>query len=243
MMRIFGRQDRGRGSGGGSESPAILPQNLTETGFAVLDLEMTGLDPGRESIVSLGAVHMTGGRIECGDSFYSLVKPRTGLSPESVCVHEITPTEAAGGADAEAALDAFLGFCGDRILVGYCLDLDLAFLSAELTRLRRPRLANRTVDVAALYLAIRAGHGSALLEGLPLGRVDLYSIARALGVEVHGAHNALADAFIAAQVFQRFLSLLGSPDDRSGVGLERVLEAGNPASFKRGLRHAAPFTL
>jgi DNA polymerase-3 subunit epsilon len=233
MKRIFG--------GGGRETGAA--DSLAEAGFAVLDLEMTGLDPGRDSIVSLGAVRMTGSRIECGESFYSLVKPRTGLRPESVCIHEITPAEAAGGADAEAALDSFLAFCGGRILVGWCLDLDLAFLDAELTRLGRPRLASRTVDVAALYLDIRAGRASALLEHLPLGRAELSAVARALGVEVVMTHNALADAFVAAQVFQRFLSLLAGPDSRPGAGLERVLAAGAPAAFKRGVRTPAPFTL
>ena len=48
------------------------------SGIVVVDTELTGLDEKKDSIVSIGAVRMTGGRIELGDMFYRLVSPRDG---------------------------------------------------------------------------------------------------------------------------------------------------------------------
>jgi len=48
----------------------------------------------------------------------------------------------------------------------------------------------------------------AALGDIPLKDADLYAVARALGVEVHGAHDALGDACLCAQVFQRLVPLL-----------------------------------
>ena len=60
---------------------------ITEARYVVVDTELTGLDENRDSIVSIGAVRMTGGRIELGDSFYRLASPRTELSAASVVIH------------------------------------------------------------------------------------------------------------------------------------------------------------
>lgn len=48
----------------------------------------------------------------------------------------------------------------------------------------------------------------AALGDIPLKDADLYAVARALGVDVHGAHDALGDACLCAQVFQRLVPLL-----------------------------------
>jgi DNA polymerase III epsilon subunit-like protein len=54
---------------------------------------------------------------------------------------------------------------------------------------------------------------------------ELYKIATCFGIPVQGAHDALFDAFITAQLFQRFLPVL------SDVGVNcigELLEIGNP---------------
>jgi DNA polymerase-3 subunit epsilon len=48
----------------------------------------------------------------------------------------------------------------------------------------------------------------ASLADIPLKDADLYVVARALGVDVHGAHDALDDACLCAQAFQRLVPLL-----------------------------------
>jgi len=202
--------------------------------FVVFDLEMSGLDPSRDDILSFGALRMHGGRIDLGDTFKSLVKP-TGNRPsgESVRIHQLTPAELAGKPPIEEALPAFFEYCGEAVLTGWHVELDLAFLRSWAKRLGIPAPKNRSLDVLGLYMAIRGGRGSQLLEELPLKDATLYSVARALGVSPKGAHDALGDAFLTAQVLQRFLSILRVSRQGEDPTLETVLRLASPSANSR----------
>jgi len=82
-------------------------------------------------------------------------------------------------------------------------------------------------------MAIRGGRGSQLLEELPLKDATLYSVARALGVSPKGAHDALGDAFLTAQVLQRFLSILRVSHQGEDPTLETVLRLASPSGNSR----------
>jgi DNA polymerase-3 subunit epsilon len=58
-----------------------------------MDTELTGLNERRDSIISIGAVRMTGAKIELGNSFHQLIKPESKFKPDSVVVHGITPSD------------------------------------------------------------------------------------------------------------------------------------------------------
>jgi DNA polymerase III epsilon subunit-like protein len=59
----------------------------------------------------------------------------------------------------------------------------------------------------------------------------LYDIVKEFGIPVNGAHNALMDAFITAQLFQRFIPLLARTEVRE---IGELLRIGSP--FKGGDR-------
>jgi len=199
--------------------------------FVVFDLETGGLDASRDSILSIGAVRMHGCRIDLGGVFGSLVKPSGGApSRESVRVHQLTPSELANQPAIEEALPAFLEYCGGAVLTGWHVEFDLAFLRAWAKRLKLPAPANKSLDVLGLYLAIRGGKASQLLEELPLKDATLYSVARALGVSPKGAHDALGDACLTAQVLQRFLSILRMSREGEDPSLATVLRLASPRS-------------
>src|SRR5512141_25937 len=86
--------------------------------YVVVDTELTGLDETKDSIVSIGAVRMTGGSIHVGETFYRLVSPRTELSAGSVVIHEITPSDVMMKPGIDTVLAEFLQVCGDAVLVG-----------------------------------------------------------------------------------------------------------------------------
>src|SRR5512139_2725056 len=86
---------------------------LARVPFAVVDTELTGLDEKRDSVVSVGAVKMSGSRIELGRSFYQLVSPRAGFTHASVVVHGITPDDVAQQPPIDAVGAELLSFCGD----------------------------------------------------------------------------------------------------------------------------------
>lgn len=210
-----------------------------QTRFVVFDLEMSGLDPARGDILSVGALRMTGGRMDLSGLYSSLVRPAgQRLEAQNVRVHQLTPGQLAAHPPIQEVLPAFLEFIGDAVLTGWHVELDMAFLRSWARRLGLGAVRNKSLDVLGLYLAIRGGRASQILEELPLKDVDLYNVARALGVAPRGAHDALGDAYVTAQVFQRFLSMLRASRQGEDPTLATLLKVSAPSSRARAAPQA-----
>ena len=188
-------------------SRAADDPNLIENApYVVLDTELTGLNPKKDSVVSIGAVKMTGSKIELGQTFYRLVKPGTEFTPSSVIVHEITPSDVRRKPGIDTALVELEDFLGDSIIVGHFVSIDMGFLNKDAKRCGIKKIDNPVVDTCSIFDFLRKegnGFRSQFDDGIV--NKDLFSIARKYNIEVGGAHNALVDAYITAQVFQRFL--------------------------------------
>lgn len=156
-----------------------------------LDFETTGLDLGRDRVVSFGAVPVQRGAVVLGDAVHRLVDPgdRT-PSRASVTVHGIRPVELAGQMPAEAAASELARLLDRRFLLAWFADVETAFLRRMFGR--RSRWDGRTVDVRDLYRA-EAGEGA--------DRASLSTAAAACGVPVADPHHALDDALVTAQLF------------------------------------------
>jgi DNA polymerase-3 subunit epsilon len=178
---------------------------LEKAEYVVVDTELTGLNGKKDSIVSIGALRITGGRIDLSDSFYSLVNPETHLTAESVIIHEITPAEVFEKPDIRTELAEFLRFCGDDIIVGW-----------EAKRVLGHTIQNPVLDIFPIFEWVRSNRTARVGEEIIVPfHYKLYDIAKYYGIEVNGAHNALIDAFITAQIFQRFIH---TNEPVSGVG-------------------------
>lgn len=196
---------------------------VEEARYVVFDTELTGLKPKKDSIVSIGAVTMSGSRIEAGNIYYRLVAPRTELTGRSVVVHGLTPSEVSEWPAIDTLLPEFLDFCRDSVLVGHVVSIDLAFLNIEMKRLLGAPLANPAVDTFGIYQWLRKkeNNSCAYYGGEP-DQATLYALAKQYDIAVDSAHNALSDAFITAQLFQRFLTMLPRMGVRTVGDLIRV---------------------
>jgi DNA polymerase-3 subunit epsilon len=181
---------------------------INDVRYVAVDTELTGLDENKDSIVSIGAVRMTGGRIDLGETFYRLVSPRTELTAASVVIHEIMPSEVVASPGIEPVLAEFLEFCGTDVLVGHFISIDLAFLNREMKRLRGHEIPNAVIDTFSIYEWLQKRRKSRDCFATPLTGFRLYDIVKCFGIPVNGAHNAIMDAYTTAQLFQRFLPLL-----------------------------------
>jgi DNA polymerase-3 subunit epsilon len=209
----------------GSAERAILEAlPVTEARFTALDTELTGLDKKKDTIISIGAIKMSGGRIDIGKSFYQLVNPGMEMGKDAIVVHEITPAEVKERPTIDSVMISFLEFCSDSILLGHFISIDLAFINREAVRMTGAPLKNHAVDTMMLFDWLKwnnHGHDTAL----DTESYQLHEIAKALGIAPQGAHNAMMDAFMTAQVFQRLIPRL----ERHGVRtMGRLLEVGNP---------------
>ena len=175
--------------------------------MVVIDTETTGLDTRSAELVSIAAVRVRGDRILTSDSLDLRLARPASLTGDSIRIHGLRGVDLANGESVEAALARLLDFVGNRPLVGWHLDFDLAILNREL----RPRfgfeLPNATVDVAQLWRRrLRRHHPE--IDGQP----RFERVAERLGVPLMGRHTALGDAVTTALIFLR---------------LERGLESGD----------------
>lgn len=218
--------------------PGIGALPAAEARYVVIDTELTGLDERRDSILSLGGVRVAGGRIVVGDTFYREVRPACELSAASILVHGITPDRVRDLPPIGAVLAEFLRFCGRDILVGHFIGIDLAFLRKEIARAPGSALANPVLDTWPLYELCRARAGGSDGPQLPrLADPRLFELARALAIEVHDGHNALGDAYVTAQVFQRLLRHAGRWGLTTAGDLVR---AGDPERLARDRESGIP---
>lgn len=197
-----------------------------EAKYVVFDTELTGLKTKKDSIVSIGAVKMDGSRVSLGDFFYRIIEPKTELTGKSVLIHGITPTEASESPEIDVLLPEFMDFCRDSIMVGHVVSIDLGFLNKEMKRIYGTSLQNPAVDTYMIYRWIRKiEEKTCAYHGGTSENADLFTLAKKYEIPFEGAHNALNDAFVTAQLFQRFLSML------PGFGVNTVgelLKIGGP---------------
>jgi len=219
-MGLFGRVARFFG-----DRRSQAAQRVEETRFTVLDTELTGLDDSRDDIVSIGAVRMLGGRLSVGGSFYELVNPSAVLDGRSVVIHRITPTQIEEKPPIDAVLPSFLAYLADTVVVGHCVTIDLNFLNREARRVVGAPLANPALDTMSLYGWLRHRQPEHPAFQLPLSGLSLFRLAEAFDIHVEKAHTALGDAYVTAQLLQRFLPLLAA----QGVAqLSDLLRIGDP---------------
>jgi len=215
--------------------PQALPMDaglpIGEIRFVVLDTELTGLDRKKDAIVSIGAVKMKGGRIEMGQTFYQLVNPNKEMKAASVVVHEITPSEVLEKPDIGPVLAEFLTFCNHDVLVGHFINMDLAFINRELKETLGRTLENPVLDTMSLAHWLKWNDPDQGPDGFSAKNFELYELAKELGIPVQGAHNALMDAFMTAQVLQRLLPRL----ERGGLKTQgELLKVGDPKRKLQG---------
>lgn len=183
--------------------------DIEHASFTVIDTELTGLDMKKDSIISIGALKMTGGRIHLNGSFYRLVRPRTHLSPESIVIHQITPEEVILQPGIEHVISEFLEYCSGDVIVGYCTSIDMGFIEKETKRIFGSGMDNPVVDIRCLFEW--AGSKDSFTETVGAALPEnyrLYDIARCFNIPFNGSHNAIKDAFVTAQIFQRLIPIL-----------------------------------
>jgi len=185
----------------------MLYRNIDDCRYVVIDTELTGLNCKKDEIVSIGGIKMTGKRIELGKTFYATVKPRSGLTKESIIIHTIMPSEIQNSPSIDSVISEFLSFCEDDIIVGHFIFLDMKFINKELKNALKRKIENSALDTVAIYDWIEKQHFKTIwYDDIISDEKDLFSLAKKYNIAIPEAHNALIDAFITAQLFQRLLA-------------------------------------
>ena len=172
---------------------------IDQVRFVVLDSETTGLNPTSDRIITIGAVAVQAGEIILGDSFDALIK-LTRNTP-AVTVHGITRDESLKGIEETEALELFLEYLKDGVIVGHHIGHDVAALDTAYARHWGFTLMNRCVDT--LSLALHLERDGAFAGRPPIRSFSLDALCEMFGVLPYDRHTAIGDAFITAQIFLR----------------------------------------
>ncbi|MDO4427111.1 MAG: 3'-5' exonuclease [Moraxella sp.] len=168
-----------------------------------LDLEMTGLNPKSDHILSVGAVRImqVGGvfEIDTKNSLSLVCRPPVMPSYESITVHGLRPVDVENGVDYETMLGTLLAFIGSRPIVGFCTKLDVAFLNEQVRPFLGVPLKNPCLDVSLMEQKIAQKAYGGL--DAPVERKHLNELLAAFSIPRLPAHDALNDAIMTAMVF------------------------------------------
>ncbi|HYE76099.1 MAG TPA: exonuclease domain-containing protein [Blastocatellia bacterium] len=170
--------------------------------FIVLDSETTGLDPRCDRLITIGAVAVKDHQIILADSFEAMLK--IAYNSSSVTVHGITREETREGLDEAEALEMFLPYLQDGVIVGHHILHDVETLNAACERNFGVTLCNRYIDTMDLTLHLQKDGAFADAE---IKGFSLDALCQLFEVEPHDRHTAGGDAFITALIFLRLLHI------------------------------------
>src|SRR5580765_7981548 len=203
---------------------------LEEAAYCVVDLETTGLSPGRSQICEIGAVRIEA--LKLAVTLQTLVNPRERLPLQIASLTGIDERDLRSAPHVGTATARFLEFAGDAVLVAHNARFDMAFLDAAVLRLGGRRLAAPVVDTVWLARRLLAGRAS---------RFGLASLAQFFGTGTRPCHRALPDAEATAEIL---LNLIGLAQERGARTVADLLELSAPRRRrvygKRSLAFGAP---
>ncbi len=150
--------------------------------LAAFDVETTGLIPGVDRIVELGAVLFQGENVL--GTFDQLVNPGIPMPPEAQAINGISDSMLQGMPDIAAALPPFLALLSRGTPVAHNAVFDVGFLSTDILAVGIEAPEGPVLDTRSLARRAFPGRFS----------FSLANLVRDLGLDVKGAHRALSDA-------------------------------------------------
>lgn len=159
--------------------------------YTVVDTETTGLSPQEDRLIEIAAIRVRGGKEV--SRFETLVDPERPLSTEIVELTGITNAELNGAPKPQDALQRFIDFLKDDIIVGHNANFDVNFLYDSMQRCGMKPLENNFVDTMRLAKCIRPD----------LNNYKLATLAKTYRIAQPKAHRALADCETTMAVLQK----------------------------------------
>ncbi len=175
---------------------AYLFEESNNNEFVCFDCETTGLSPQNDDIISIGAVIIKDNRVIASKKFVRFVKPKTKLQSDAIKVHHIREMDLANAEDIDEVVEEFIEFIGNRKLVGYFLEFDIAMINKYLKPKIGITLPNKAYEVSEIYHDYK-------MKIIPDGYIDLRfdTIMKDLDLPVMGKHDAYNDALMTALIF------------------------------------------
>jgi DNA polymerase-3 subunit epsilon len=173
--------------------------------YCVVDVETTGLDLRRDTMISFGSVLVRSGRLHWNTRQSLEIKPSRAISVEAMTVHGVRRQDLDSAPPIHEVAATIVAQLEDRVMVAHAAWVERAFLRDALRAAGR-RWRPAVVDTAALLRATGVVPGGTGYEP------DVEACAEGLGLCVHTPHHALGDAVTTAEVFLAMAARLERDD-------------------------------
>lgn len=170
--------------------------------YVCLDCETTGLNPRKDEILSIGAVHIKENKVIMRKTFNIFVKPSKNISAESIKIHHIRPVDLENAVDPKIAVLQLLDFIGARPIVGYYIKFDIAIISKYTKEYIGVKLPNESIEVSSMFF--KSKKKTSEYEFIDL-KFD--TIMKELNIPRLGKHDALNDAIMTSMMFLKLKTL------------------------------------
>lgn len=226
MLKRWRHRKRCRALAGGCEEPVmsqyleqcakLVPGHIADTPLISVDLELTGLDPDADQIISIGWTQVDGGRIRFGTNRHLLISADQSVG-SSAAIHELMDSEVAEGMKIEDGLEALFNAAAGRVWVFHHAGLDVSFLQRACNSWAGVVPPFVVLDTMQIELGLRKRRDMPVQQGdLQLGRLRSdYHLPR------YTAHDALIDAFATAELMLAIASRL---DRKNPLQLDSYLK-------------------
>lgn len=164
--------------------------------YVCLDCETTGLNPRKDEILSIGAVIIKENKVLMSKTLNIFVKPSINVTEESIKIHQIRPVDLENAVSPKEAIYELLEFMGNRPVVGYYIQFDMAMINKYVKKLLGIKLPNRTIEVSSMYYKTRPKNSEYQFIDLKFD-----TIMKTLNIPELGKHDALNDAIMTSMIF------------------------------------------
>lgn len=175
---------------------------IKETRFVAFDTETTGFNEKKDRILSIGAVSIFNNKIKVKESF-ELYLVQTVFKPETVKIHGIMKNGSLLKVSELEAIELFLNYIKNDILVAHHAHFDYTMVNAMLQRHGLGKLKNRVIDTGVLFK-----NSKHIIYRENLKNYSLDDLCKELNIPKVDRHTATGDALITAIIFLKTMSRL-----------------------------------
>lgn len=183
----------------------LFDENITieETRFVILDTETTGFDYTNDRILCIGALVLQNNIIKIEESFEIYIE-QDHYDESTAQIHGILKDFIVKRPSELEALEQFLNYLGDSIIIAHHANFDITMINRALERNGLPELKNKSLDTGILYK-------KTLIKSHLFERKDHYALddlADKFDISKKDRHTALGDAYITAIAFLKIVKKL-----------------------------------
>lgn len=178
--------------------------------YVVIDVETTGLDPVRDSLIEVAALKIQDFQIV--DSYSSLINPGIPISSFTTNLTGISNEQLSTAPEPVEVLDALKGFIGTDVVVGHNVNFDINFLYDNFEKYLHTHFSNNYLDTLRFsrkFFKLAPSH-------------KLPTLAEYLQINVDVSHRALEDCYTTNQLYMKLLEASTKPSDQEQLLLDSM---------------------